>query len=101
MSRTTDESLLKADLLKLALVCLALTSALYYPALRFGFVADDIEFVHHNLHWLRDALLPTRGFHYYPLNRIMLYGLTAMSGWQPVVMHALNLLVHAGIGVGL
>ena len=89
------------DLWLIGLGCLALTAALYYPTLRFYFVGDDVAFVNPYPGWLRAALLPSPFWHYYPLNQFLLHVLPALSGRRPEVMHVLNLLLHAGAGVGL
>ena len=86
----------------IGLGCLALTVAFYHPAFQLAFVGDDVWFVRPNPHWLRDALTPSStNFHYFPVYQILLAALPALTGWHPEVMHALNFLLYAGVGLAL
>lgn len=85
----------------LGAACLALTLALYHPALGFYFVGDDVAFVHPRPDWLRTALLPAGEWHYYPLTQAGFALLGILSRWQPAPLHLLALVLHALVGAGL
>lgn len=101
MNSTAGTRFPRAEAWALAFLCLALSFALYHPTLSFYFVGDDVWFLRPNPNWFHGAVVPTRDWHYYPMNQIVLYLLPAATGLRAEPMHALNLLIHGLIGLGL
>lgn len=85
----------------LGLACLAVVGLLYFRAVGFGLVGDDVGFVHPDPDWLQHILRPSGQWHFYPLNTAVCALLGIVSGGHPAPLHMINLILHAGVGVAL
>ena len=85
----------------LGLACLAVVGLLYFRAVGFGLVGDDVGFVHPDPDWLQHILRPSGQWHFYPLNTAVCALLGIVTGGHPAPLHMINLILHAGVGVAL
>jgi tetratricopeptide (TPR) repeat protein len=90
----------------LGLAIVAITLAVYVPALRGGFVWDDYGFfidnpLIENPHGLHDLWLTTEPQDYFALTSTMLWAEWQAWGMNPVGYHVVNVLLHAGAAVVL
>ena len=80
---------------------MAITLAVYVPAVRGGFVWDDYGFfidnpLIENPHGLHDIWLTTEPQDYFALTSTMLWAEWQAWGMNPIGYHVVNILLHAG-----